>query len=326
MHVTLGDVRKSGLFFSVVIPTYNRHSNTIRAIESVLGQTYQNFEVVCVDDGSNDIKQLEYEINILNDSRILLIKHEKNRNGSAARNTGIKASRYDWIAFLDSDDEWLPHKLLTFNNNILAQKNNRDLVFYSQSKVQTMDGENIHCSVMPLVPIGENDKVADYLFCNRGFIPTPTIVVKRDTVAAVLFDESLRRHQDYDLLFRLEASGSSFYMIAEALTIVHWEDLQSSNRAFNPSTTMKFLDSHKHYMSPKSRCSFLVNQIVFSQLSRGNKRTAIKSLLHVESFRYLTFYQVVSLISLFIFSDMRVVKLLSKIKVKLHYIQMKVMN
>ncbi len=94
---------------SVIIPTYNRANLVSRAIKSVLNQTYQDFEIIVVDDCSED--NTEEIVKSFNDSRIRYIKHKKNKGGSAARNTGIKRARGKYIAFLDDDDEWLPSKL-----------------------------------------------------------------------------------------------------------------------------------------------------------------------------------------------------------------------
>jgi len=94
---------------SVIISTYNRAHLIGRAIQSVLNQTYQDFEVIVVDDGSTD--NTEEIVKSFNDPRIRYIRHEKNKGAAAARNTGIKAARGKYIAFQDSDDEWLPEKL-----------------------------------------------------------------------------------------------------------------------------------------------------------------------------------------------------------------------
>ncbi len=94
---------------SVIIPTYNRAHLLGRAIESVLDQTYQDFEIIVVDDASAD--ETEEVVKSFGDDRINHIRHQKNKGGSAARNTGIKAARGEFIAFLDSDDEWVPKKL-----------------------------------------------------------------------------------------------------------------------------------------------------------------------------------------------------------------------
>lgn len=94
---------------SVILPTYNRAHLVGRAIQSVLDQMYQDFEIIVVDDGSGD--NTEEIINGFTDTRIRYVKHQKNKGGSAARNTGIKLAKGKYIAFQDSDDEWLPDKL-----------------------------------------------------------------------------------------------------------------------------------------------------------------------------------------------------------------------
>jgi glycosyltransferase involved in cell wall biosynthesis len=94
---------------AVVIPTYNRANTIVASIESVLSQSYPINEILIVDDHSTDdtIKQLDK----FKDDIIIL--HTKNRLGAqAARNIGIKAAKSEWIAFLDSDDEWLPNKII----------------------------------------------------------------------------------------------------------------------------------------------------------------------------------------------------------------------
>ena len=94
---------------SVVIPTMNRPQLVRRAVNSVLAQTYSTFEIIVVDDGSDtDVKSVLADIQ---DSRLQVIRHEKRRGASAARNTGIDAAQGRYVAFLDDDDEWLSSKL-----------------------------------------------------------------------------------------------------------------------------------------------------------------------------------------------------------------------
>ena len=92
---------------SVIIPTFNRVHTLRRAIDSVIAQTYEAYSIVVVDDGSTD--GTSEMINELY-PQLIFIKQD-NRGVSAARNTGIKSIDAEWIAFLDSDDEWLPEKL-----------------------------------------------------------------------------------------------------------------------------------------------------------------------------------------------------------------------
>lgn len=94
---------------SVVIPTYNRAELLSRAIDSVLAQTYDDFELLVVDDGSTD--DTEAVVTAYDDDRVRYLAHETNRGANPARNTGIEAAEGEFVAFLDSDDEWRPRKL-----------------------------------------------------------------------------------------------------------------------------------------------------------------------------------------------------------------------
>src|SRR5262249_1271847 len=93
----------------VVIPVHNRPAAVRRAIDSVLAQTRQDFELIVVDDGSDSA--VAEAVHAIDDARVVFIRHAVNRGASAARNTGVRASRAPLIAFLDSDDVWLPTKL-----------------------------------------------------------------------------------------------------------------------------------------------------------------------------------------------------------------------
>jgi glycosyltransferase involved in cell wall biosynthesis len=94
---------------SIIIPTYNRAHVLSRAIQSVLAQTYQDFELIIVDDGSTD--DTERLVKSFNSEKIRYIRHIENKGPAAARNNGIQSAKGDYIAFQDSDDEWMPQKL-----------------------------------------------------------------------------------------------------------------------------------------------------------------------------------------------------------------------
>lgn len=99
----------AGHFVSIIIPTYNRAHLVVRAIQSVLKQTYQNFELIVVDDGSSDDTAVHLKSFIENKS--IHFYQKENAGVASARNFGVTKARGQWLAFLDSDDEWLPHKL-----------------------------------------------------------------------------------------------------------------------------------------------------------------------------------------------------------------------
>lgn len=96
---------------SVIIPVYNRGKLIENAVHSVLAQTYQGFEIIIVDDGSTDDTSTLAASLAKEDQRIHYLQHDTNRGAQAARNTGIQAAKGEWIAFLDSDDQWLSNSL-----------------------------------------------------------------------------------------------------------------------------------------------------------------------------------------------------------------------
>lgn len=182
---------------SVVIPTCNRAHFVGRAIQSVLDQTYRNFEILVVDDASND--NTEEIVKHFSDERISYIPHRENKGGSSARNTGIKAARGKFIGFLDDDDEWLPQKLECQIN----------LFSRSQSMVGAVYTGNIMCNhktrkvLKEIVPTKRGMILADLLFRNCVG-STSSILIKKECLARVgLFDENLPSCQDWDMWIRI---------------------------------------------------------------------------------------------------------------------------
>jgi len=186
---------KKGLV-SCVIPTYKRSDTLIRAIESVLNQTYKDLEVLIVDDNEpNDQNSLivQQRLKDVTDFRIRYIQQEKHINGAAARNVGIKAAKGEFIAFLDDDDEWLPTKIekqVSYLNTYLGIDGVTTLYTYYFDnepfrKCPEYSTKNLHKKVL-----GRTVAVC-----------TPTILLRKTALdEAGYFDESLRRHQDLQLL------------------------------------------------------------------------------------------------------------------------------
>ena len=120
---------------SVIIPTYNRYEFLKRALISVYSQTYQPKEVIVVDDGSTDNTS-----QIKKDFPKIIYIYQKNKGVSFARNTGIKASTYNWITFLDSDDEWLEDKLAL---HVDYHKNNSNILMSYTDEIWIRDGVEV---------------------------------------------------------------------------------------------------------------------------------------------------------------------------------------
>jgi len=138
-------VSENRVFFSVVIPLYNKEKHVKETIETVLNQTFQNFEIVVVNDGSTDGSAKIVET--MNDSRIRLI-HQENTGVSVARNRGIQETKADYIAFLDADDIWLPEFLQTIYE--LIQNFPEAGLYATAYKKRKANGEEIDINIQGL--------------------------------------------------------------------------------------------------------------------------------------------------------------------------------
>src|SRR5262249_55296590 len=182
---------------SVIIPTHNRADFLRGAIASVLDQSFQDFEIIVVDDASND--NTSEVVASFNDERINLVRHETNKGGSAARNTGILASKCDYIAFLDDDDEWLPEKLAKQMDILLASPQEVGCVYTGYVEVDRATGK----VTGQRIPTKRGNLSKELLVknCVGG---ASSVLLKRDCLKKVgLFDESLPRSQDSDMWFRI---------------------------------------------------------------------------------------------------------------------------
>jgi len=173
---------------SVIIPTHNRADKLPRAVESVLNQTYEDFELIIVSDGSTD--NTEEVVRAFNDARIRFLKHDTPRGASAARNTGIRASSARYIAFLDDDDEWLPHKLETQLPVIQASNEKLGLVYAWMDYCK--DGEFLRRYAPKL-----SGNIFPEMLDKQAIGNSSTLLIKRSVVDRVgYFDEDLPRGND----------------------------------------------------------------------------------------------------------------------------------
>lgn len=188
--------------FSIVIPLYNKAHIIERTISSVLVQTFPEYEVIIVNDGSND-DGVEIIKRFTNDSRIRIIEQE-NQGVSAARNKGITESKYEYIAFLDGDDEWMPDYLAKINETIRSLPNVGMILCgrYSQN-IET--GERINS-----VPEKYKNKilVIDFFHNPHVFAHISATVVKRDLVFSNIanwggFIVGQESNEDFVFLFRV---------------------------------------------------------------------------------------------------------------------------
>ena len=207
---------------SVIIPTYNRAHLIDKAINSVLSQTYQDYEIIVVDDASTD--NTKEVVKDFTDSRISYIFHTNNLDISAARNSGIKASQGKYIALLDSDDEWLPEKL-DKQINKFEKESLKIGVIYTGSYYIDEKGNQIR---KVHVPIKEGYIYEDLLRAG-GYLCLSSTLIKRECFKKVgLFDENLPPCEDLDMWIRI-AKYYKFSYIKDLLVATRIHNNQITN-------------------------------------------------------------------------------------------------
>lgn len=186
---------------SVIIPTYKRKSDLItRSINSVLNQSYQNLELIIVDDSPDDYQyreEVENFVNSLSDSRIKYIKHPKNLGANIARNTGIKLSNGEYCAFLDDDDEWHKDKLMLQYKELVTS--NSDLVY---CKAIVINEYRKTFAPLPFV-LKKGNIFNDLLYRNIVGSNSFILINKKTLEDIGLYDENMQSLQDWDLFIRI---------------------------------------------------------------------------------------------------------------------------
>ncbi len=178
---------------SVIIPVFNRSALIRRAVDSVLSQSLPPDEIIVVDDGSTDdtlriLKNYERKIKII---------AQKNRGVSTARNAGIREAKGDWVALLDSDDEWLPKKLEYAVEYI---RNNPAIKIFQCEEIWIRNGKRVNPKI-------KHKKLSGNIFKESlplCIISPSAVIIKKEIFSKVgLFDETLPVCEDYDLWLRI---------------------------------------------------------------------------------------------------------------------------
>lgn len=195
---------------SVVIPTYGRDEHLPAAINSVLNQQYERIELLVIDDGSPIPVATTLPEDILKDKRTEVVRHEENRGANAARNTGIRTSNGDYVAFLDDDDRWKETKLRKQVDRF-SESSPETGVIYTWVKRESAAGTTIS------TPTAAGDVVTD-LLTGTNFGQFSSVLVDTEAISdAGLPDERFPAWQDREWFFRL-AQSCEFQPVTETLT------------------------------------------------------------------------------------------------------------
>ncbi len=226
--------------FSVVIPLYNKELSIKNTIQSVLNQSYQNFEIIVVNDGSTDCS--EEIVRKLNDKRIRIFVKE-NGGVSSARNFGIREAKYDWIAFLDGDDLWDINHLMEYYNVIIENPK----INWLTSGFRTYYNDDVE----KINIYSKEGVIRNVLleYCNGLVVHTSSVIVRREIFSAyndMFFREGMNNSEDREVWYKLAIVDKSPYYIRKCLSSYDMtQDINSLTKKITVKSNLNFLSMKK---------------------------------------------------------------------------------
>ena len=236
---------------TAIIPTYNRYTLLKRAIKSILAQTQSVDEIIVVDDGSTDKTQ-----QIQTDFPNISYFYQKNRGVSSARNLGIKHAKHKWIAFLDSDDEWLPQKIE--KQSILHQTKDKVLMSYT-AETWIRDGKNVKIP-KKYRKIGEDAFVENLSYCNIA--PSSVMICKDLLLEMKCFDETLEVCEDYALWLKIASTHKIALLNEKLINKYAGHDEQLGFRKDMDIIRLQILQRLAKNIKDKSKTLLIENEII----------------------------------------------------------------
>jgi len=223
---------------SVVIATFNRREKLKRALESVFNQTLKDIEIIVVDNASVD--GTEDFVKSIQDQRICYVKHDTNKGGPAARNTGIKKAKADLIALLDDDDEWFPAKLTKQVEKLNENPSHTGLI-YAGAEIYN----EVQQKMMQIYRPQFRGKVYQRLLLGTILSSVTSVLVRARCFEQVGgFDEKLSSCQDWDMWLRI-AQYFEFDYVDETLVRInmHGEQISTDYTKLIPGRT-RMVEKH----------------------------------------------------------------------------------
>ncbi|MDM5329839.1 glycosyltransferase family 2 protein [Neobacillus sp. CF12] len=219
---------------SVVIPTYKRADTLPRAIDSVLNQSYKNIEIIVVDDNNPDTEYRKYTESIMDMYKkyknVIYLKHDKNKNGSAARNTGIRHANGEYIMFLDDDDEFFPEKVSAQVKRLNSLDNSWGACYTNY--IRKKNGETIVWGAEKREGSLLSEELMRNLFVHAG----SNLLIRKSVVDEINgFDENFERNQDIEFLSRILMRYKLAYADVIGL-IVHVHNNKPNKKSFEEIT------------------------------------------------------------------------------------------
>ena len=254
---------------SVVIPTYNRAEKLVRALKSVLTQSVLPLEIIIIDDASTDgTAQIDFAAM---SARIRYFRGEANLGGAVSRNKGIECAVGNWIAFLDSDDVWLPDKLLR-QRDVVRRRAAVDFFLCGNVISRKADGSE---SLYNHRPPRHGEDLSEYFLIEGNSFQTSALVVPAQAFRTVRFNESLKRHQDWDLVLNLMRAGFDYEYCDQPLAVYSDDlDVTRVSRQRDPAPTLHWFNVSGDNVS-SAGAAYLYTYLYFPRHLRAKTTEAL---------------------------------------------------
>lgn len=278
----------------VIIPTHNC-IYIAEAIESVLNQTYKNLQVIVIDDGSNDNTSELIQAFLKKFPDKISYYYQEQQGPAAARNTGIKKSSNEYIAFLDADDIWLPDKI---EKQLEVFNQNPDIGFVYCDNYFIDKNEKIIKDYVRKVKLVEGDILLDFFM--DFFLITSGIILKRICLKKTgLFDEALEVGEDFDFFLRLAKNfragvvKKKLYFRRVWLSSLSKQNFEL-NRIIDIQTLIRFIKKNPSFYNKnvnkiKKRFSEFFINFGYDYLDNGNNFKALKSFISAYKYNWKSF-------------------------------------
>jgi hypothetical protein len=267
----LSDLRQRNSFVGVVIPTRNRPDLVQRAVRSALAQTHRDLEVIVVIDGPDPLTISALKPWQLSDTRLRVLPLMDNVGGGDARNEGIRASKGDWIALLDDDDEWMAEKLEK-QLTLALTSSYRFPVIACKMIGRTLATDHVWPTKEPTMPMGDFLLVRRSLFQGEGLLQSSMLVAPRELFQECPFKSGLRKHQDTDWMIRAFAlAGVGLEFAPEPLSIWYIEDNRATMGASHDwNYSLDWANEIRPLISAQAYASFLLTWVSSAAAKQGD--------------------------------------------------------
>lgn len=249
---------------TIVIPTYNRFEFVHQAIASVIAQTYNHWELIVVDDGSDD--GTTNAINSMNDRRIKALQLKHCGNIAYLRNTGIKAGSGEWLAFLDSDDLWIPQKLEIQLNNLMGEGKQWG---YGGFELMNREMQTIPNKAGIYRPV--SGWIAKEVLTTEASVNIGTLMLKRslfEETGGFNEDAELLYREDYELVIRLALRAESL-AVSDLLVRVREHNGRSTNLFEYGNDRTAVVYEHFLQTNPDKELAKIARRRMASELGEG---------------------------------------------------------